>query len=185
MYCNSYDANNDDKPNDLVNSKKSRRKSSFASLPSLRGKAGKEDKQYVKAKTQGFVICEGEKSSNIDFPTSRLTYTVQVDLGGVVNSLIAEKSWVGFLSDYSDMRKYFSKDFLIDQKKRTTFLNLIHTIKNGDVEAVEYIRNINEKDELQAGLSLSQQFAEQMKKEVSQRVANSKRQTAAKTSQHI
>jgi len=107
--------------------------------------AANENNNFVRAKTTGIVSCE-----SITEHSTKLTYVVQVNLGGNIPRQLVDHSAVEVLSNYIAMRELFSKDYEIDLERRRGLL--VGKLKNVDEHSKV------ESDEIERGKLLVKQF---------------------------
>ena len=107
--------------------------------------AANENNNFVRARTTGIVSCE-----SITEHSTKLTYVVQVNLGGNIPRQLLDHSAVEVLSNYIAMRELFSKDYEIDLERRRGLL--VGKLKNVDEHSKV------ESDEIERGKLLVKQF---------------------------
>ena len=106
--------------------------------------AANENNIFVRARTTGIVSCEP-----ITEHSTKLTYVIQVNLGGNIPRQVLKLSAVKSLSDYIAMRELFSKDYEIDLERRGLMVGNLNTVN--ELSKVE-------SDEIELGKLLFKQF---------------------------
>ena len=80
--------------------------------------------EYVRATST--VLYEYEKLNDVgNTPQTRITYTMQADLGGSIPNFAVNKQLVGFLMYLSTMRKRFDRSAVIDRESRKAIVDAI------------------------------------------------------------
>ena len=108
-------------------------------------RAASENNNFVRASGTGIVSFE-----SIADQSTKLTYVIQLTLGGNIPQQVVDLSALKSLSDYIAMRQLFSKDYEIDMERRRALL-------------AEKVKNVNEhskveSDEIERGKLLFKQF---------------------------
>ena len=76
-----------------------------------------------------------------DSDSTKLTYIIQVDLGGFIPSQVIGRSARRFFKDYSIMRKVFSMDYEKDLNTRMSIMDHMYKIELDKVELTTDERN--------------------------------------------
>jgi len=104
-----------------------------------------ENNNFVRAGGTGYISFEA-----ITELSTKLTYVVQVNLGGIIPRQVVDLSALKSLNDYIAMRELFSKDYEIDLEKRRGLLVEKFNIVNEHSKV--------ESDEIERGKLLFKQF---------------------------
>ena len=104
-----------------------------------------ENNNFVRAGGTGYISFEA-----ITELSTKLTYVVQVNLGGIIPRQVVDLSALKSLNDYIAMRELFSKDYEIDLEKRRGLLVEKFNIVNEHSKV--------ESDEIERGKLLVKQF---------------------------
>ncbi|GMI27707.1 hypothetical protein TeGR_g14394, partial [Tetraparma gracilis] len=103
-----------------------------------------ECKEYLRASVTS--TCKYKQEADVGgIPQTKVTYTVQVDLGGRIPKWVQNRQGVGTLMYLSKMRERFDRSLELDGKKRG---ELVEMIRRHDRDAVEYSE---EEEEIVAG----------------------------------
>jgi len=106
--------------------------------------AANENNEFLRVSGTGIVSFEP-----ITKHSTKLTYVVQLTLGGNIPQQVVDLSAVKSLSDYTAMRKLFSKDYEIDLERRELLVEKLNsTREHSKVES----------DEIERGKLLFKQF---------------------------
>jgi len=122
-------------------------------------RAASENNNFVRASGTGIVSFE-----SIADQSTKLTYVIQLTLGGNIPQQVVDLSALKSLSDYIAMRQLFSKDYEIDMERRRALL-------------AEKVKNVNEhskveSDEIERGKLLFKQFRNSEQSKVTVKIDN-------------
>ncbi|GMI22407.1 hypothetical protein TeGR_g5792, partial [Tetraparma gracilis] len=93
-----------------------------------------ERKEYLRASSTVMIKYKQEADVG-EIPQTKVTWTQEVDLGGVIPKLVQNRQVVGQLMYLSRMRKHFDRSMELDGKKRG---ELVELIKSHVRQRVEY-----------------------------------------------
>ena len=85
---------------------------------------------YVNASNIGYYLYEPLGEGGVSNGGTKLTYTSQMSVGGIVPHIVVEQGAAGFLSSFIDVRVLFNKDYEIDLARREALI-----LKLGDAAA--------------------------------------------------
>ena len=73
--------------------------------------------------------------------STKLTYFIQLNLGGKIPQQIVIRGAVGFMLDLSIMRRHFSRDYEIDLHSRASILHMMSVVNKGEIRQTETEKN--------------------------------------------
>ncbi|GMI56321.1 hypothetical protein TeGR_g5225, partial [Tetraparma gracilis] len=100
-----------------------------------------ERKEYLRASATGMYQYKQEAEVG-ELPQTKVTYTMQVDLGGVIPKWVQNRQGVGTLMYLSKMRERFDRSLELDGKKREELVKMIRRHGRDGVEYLEEEKKI-------------------------------------------